>query len=84
LRTSPVTACKTSEECKVRRGTQCCESCGSDEPIAVRNDGSFEKLVCGDGPVGCLACLPQPTGAVAYCGATGRCELAYAVDAGAK
>jgi hypothetical protein len=67
----------------VRRGTNCCESCGSDDPIAVRNDGSFEKLVCGDGPVGCLACLPQPTEAIAVCGANGRCEVDY-LPVGAK
>ncbi len=82
LRTSPVTACKTNEECKVRHGTGCCEGCSSaGDLIGVRNDGSFEKLVCGSGPVGCPACIPAPTGAVAYCGAEGHCEVAIPVDA---
>jgi Kunitz/Bovine pancreatic trypsin inhibitor domain len=76
LRTSPVTACKTSDECKLRHGTGCCEGCGSSDLISVRNDGSFEKLVCAGGAVACPACVPAPTDAVAVCGAQGRCEVA--------
>lgn len=80
LRTSPVTACQTNAECKVRHGTACCEGCGSGDEFAVRNDGSFEKLVCGSGPVACPACVPAPTGGLPYCNA-GRCSVAIAVDA---
>jgi len=80
LRTSPVTSCKTSDECKVRHGTACCENCDGSNPIAVRNDGSFEKLVCSI-PTPCAACLPAPGDAVAYCSAQGHCEIAIAVDA---
>jgi hypothetical protein len=76
LRQSPVTACKASDECKVRSGTNCCEACSAGQDFAVRNDGSFEKLVCGDGPVGCLACLPPQSGASPTC-ADGRCKVVY-------
>jgi len=83
VRTSAVTACKSNGECKLRYGTGCCEGCGGGNLIAVRNDGSFEKLVCGGGAVACPACLPAPTAAVAYCNVgVGRCEVAYPVDAG--
>jgi hypothetical protein len=82
LRTSPVTACKTSSECKLRHGTGCCESCSGGNVVSVRNDGSFEKLVCGDGPVGCLACVPEPiSGAAPYC-LDGRCSVAIAATGG--
>jgi hypothetical protein len=81
LRTSPVTACTTSAECKVRRGTGCCESCDNGDLIGTRNDGSFEKLVCGGAPTPCAACLPGTTGAQPYC-ANGRCEVALPADAG--
>lgn len=81
LRNSPVTACKTSDECKVRYGTSCCEGCGGGDLIGTRNDGSFEKLVCGGAPTPCPACLPQPTNAVPYCSALGRCDVGYPLDA---
>jgi Kunitz/Bovine pancreatic trypsin inhibitor domain len=81
IRLSATTACKTNAECKLRSGSSCCESCSAGDLIAVRSDGSFEKLVCGSGPVGCPACLPAPTpGAVAICGSTGHCEVAYVVN----
>lgn len=81
LRTSPVTACKSNEECKLRYGLGCCEGCGPGDVAAVRNDGSFEQLVCGSGDVACDACAPQPIDAVAYCGAEGHCEVGFFVDA---
>ena len=73
LRVSPVTACKTSDECKLRHGTSCCEGCGSDDLIAVRNDGSFEKLVCSGSAVACPACVPPPSDAAPFCD-NGRCQ----------
>ena len=82
IRVSAVTACKTSEECRLRTGSSCCEGCGAGNLIAVRKDGSFEKLVCGNQPIACDACAPIPTpGAIAICGASGHCEVAYAVNA---
>lgn len=78
LRTSPSNACMSSQECKLRNGTSCCEGCGGiDQYVGVRNDGSFEKSVCGDGPVGCPACLPeQPVNVWPYCNA-GHCDVTY-------
>lgn len=83
LRTSSVTACKDASECRLRHGSHCCEGCGGqDNLIAVRSDGSFEELVCGDEPVACPACLPQPVpGAQATC-ASGHCEVVYLLNAG--
>jgi hypothetical protein len=83
LRTSAVTACKTSDECKLRHGTACCEGCGTTDLVAVRNDGSFEKLVCSGAPTPCLACLPGATDAVPFCGADGHCAIAIPLQAGA-
>ncbi len=77
LRTSPLTACKTSNECKLRHGTGCCEGCSADQLVSVRDDGSLEKLVCGGGLVGCPACAPPPTDAQPYCGPTGHCEVVH-------
>lgn len=78
VRTSSVSACKTSADCKLRNGTSCCEACGSGNLIAVRKDGSFENLACGDQPIACAACAPVPTpGAIAVCGASGHCEVDY-------
>jgi len=78
LRTSAATACETHTDCRLRNGTACCEGCTAENLIAVRNDGSFEKLVCGDIPQPCPACAPQPpSGAVAVCN-QGRCTVAYA------
>jgi hypothetical protein len=82
IRDSAVTACKSNADCRLRNGTGCCEGCGGGTPIAVRNDGSFEKLVCGSEPQPCPACVPAPEpGAVAICGETGHCEVAYLVTA---
>jgi hypothetical protein len=80
LRTSPVTACKASTECKLRQGTGCCEGCGGSDVFSVRNDGSFEKLVCGDQPVACPACEPAPISGIPFC-LDGRCTVAIATAA---
>ena len=76
LRKSAVTACKTSDECKIRNGTGCCEGCSSADEFAVRNDGSFEKLVCNGAPIACPQCLPQPSGAVPVCEG-GHCQAVF-------
>ena len=81
LRTSPVTACKANEDCKVRNGSGCCEGCAGGDPVAVRNDGSFEQLVC-DTSTACAGCLPAPSGALPYCGKDGHCQVAFPADVG--
>jgi Kunitz/Bovine pancreatic trypsin inhibitor domain len=81
LRTSAVTACKSNSECQLRNGNGCCPACNIDAPIAVRNDGSFENLVCGNLRPPCAACMPASNGAIAVCGQSGHCEVEYAVAA---
>lgn len=82
IRTSAATACKTDADCKLRSGTGCCPSCAPDAPlIAVRNDGSFEKMVCGTQLPPCAACgVPTDPYVEAWCGETGHCEVVY-IDA---
>jgi hypothetical protein len=47
----------------------------------VRNDGSFEKLVCGSLLPPCAACAaPADPYVEAWCGETGHCEVVY-IDA---
>jgi hypothetical protein len=80
LRTSELTACETAQDCRLRNGTQCCEGCApGNDLVAVRNDGSFERAVCGNGPYTCAACLPAPPpGAAATC-VEGHCTVDYVV-----
>ena len=80
LRTSPVTACKANGDCKIRNGSGCCEGCSGGDPVAVRNDGSFEQLVCST-MTACAGCLPAPSGGLAYCGQDGHCQVAFPADA---
>ena len=78
LRQSDLSACTTSEDCRLRLGSGCCESCSSSEVVAVRNDGSFEAQVCGGLMLPCLACeAVPPSDAVANCDPTGHCEVTY-------
>jgi hypothetical protein len=79
LRQSPLTACSRSDECKLRRGASCCESCSAGDLIAIRSDVSLEELVCGDGLIGCDPCAAEPVQAAAYCGDDGHCQVTYPV-----
>jgi len=77
IRESDVTACTTSEDCQLRAGTGCCESCDPGDVVAIRNDGTLDKLVCGDVIPPCLPCEPAlNTGAVALC-RNGHCAMAF-------
>jgi hypothetical protein len=83
IRTSPVTACEDASECRLRNGTGCCEGCGGETVVSVRNDGSFEDLVCGGVAQPCPACIAlPPDDAVAVC-TEGRCGIEY-LPIGAK
>ncbi|MES1183016.1 MAG: BPTI/Kunitz domain-containing protein [Myxococcales bacterium] len=78
LREGDVTACKSAEDCKLRSGTACCEACGAGNVVSVRNDGSFEALVCGNVLPPCLDCAPSiPSDAIATCEPSGHCGVAY-------
>jgi hypothetical protein len=78
LRTSELTSCETTDDCRLRMGSGCCEGCG--DLIAVRNDGSFEKQVCGDTIPPCPPCVgtPPPDSVSAVC-IDGRCSVAYEI-----
>jgi hypothetical protein len=79
LRTSPLTACMSDQECRLRNGTGCCEGCaGTDAYVAVRNDGSFQKFACGGLAEPCPLCEAPAPNALAECGASGHCEVVYA------
>ena len=83
LRESAFTACKVDANCELRNGTSCCESCTSENLVAVTKplvgaDAYFgiENLVCGDVRPPCLACVPgKPADAIATCGPTGHCVV---------
>lgn len=77
VRKSPVSACKKDEDCRVRNGNDCCEGCGVLKSIAVNTTNAFEELVCGAMPPGCPECDVAVGAAVARCGASGFCALAY-------
>lgn len=83
IRTSSATACQDASECRLRYGSNCCEGCGgASNLIAVRNDGTFEELVCSGEPQACPACAPQPLpGAQASC-ISGHCEVVYLLTGG--
>jgi len=79
LRTSELTRCETAQDCRLRMGSGCCEGCG--DLIAVRNDGSFEKQVCGDAILPCPPCVGTmpPDSAVPVC-IDGHCSVAYDLE----
>jgi hypothetical protein len=77
LRTSDASACASADDCRLRNGTSCCEGCGGNDLVAVRNDGSFEEQVCGDVIPPCLPCdAPLPGDARALCDG-GHCSVAF-------
>lgn len=78
VRTSPLSACKTDMDCRLRVGKGCCPGCNGQELIAVRSDGSFDKQVCGDLALPCDDCEAKPDpSAVAICGPDQHCLVAY-------
>jgi hypothetical protein len=75
IRTSSVSACKTDQECFIRNGNGCCESCGTKQSIAVSSNGGFNQLVCGELQPPCAACVVAPSNETAVCGQSGHCEV---------
>lgn len=76
IRNLPVTECKINADCRVRRGTSCCEECGTENLVALRTDLTFEKHFCGGQDISCPGCANLPPSAEAVC-AAGRCEVGY-------
>lgn len=78
IRKSAVTACMTAQDCRLRNGTGCCESCAYEDIVAVRNDRSLEERVCGPVQLPCPACLPmKPSDAVPHCDESGHCSIVH-------
>jgi hypothetical protein len=80
IRQSPVTACMLAKDCRLRRGSGCCESCSGGDVIAVSTNGSFEKLVCGNLQPPCAACFPEPPANVEASCVSGHCQVSDSAD----
>jgi hypothetical protein len=79
-RTHAVSACTSADQCYLRGGASCCESCneltqGELTALSTFADPSLVELVCNpDAP--CPPCAPSyPAGAQATCGPDGHCSV---------
>lgn len=77
LRTTPLTACQSDSDCRLRNGSGCCPDCGSASVIALSDERRLAELVCPSEDYGCPDCaaLPPPN-AVAVC-QNEHCQVAY-------
>lgn len=80
VRESELSACETDDDCHLRNGLGCCESCSGDDWVAISIDPTkLSELACGDEPAACPPCVaipPEPLGAA--CGANGHCAVVSA------
>ncbi|MFO0570532.1 MAG: hypothetical protein U0263_33140 [Polyangiaceae bacterium] len=72
--------CSIDDDCTLRMGLTCCESCGSSESeliaVAKKSGDALHQAVCPSSPVGCPACMPQyPANKIAKCVAN-HCQVA--------
>jgi len=76
-RQTNLTLCMTSDECHLRSGLECCESCtATPGTLVALNELDPRPLLCGNSAVACDACVPAlPAGAFAAC-VDGRCSVA--------
>jgi hypothetical protein len=78
-RKTEIGACTTPDDCTLRNGLACCESClpaDKNSLVAIAKDqlGTLMQMVC-DGDIGCPECAPSyPPGAAAICDA-GTCKV---------
>jgi hypothetical protein len=81
IRMDKLTSCSTSEQCRLRWGTGCCEYCGDSREmlVAVNSQVDYEATLCGSGHGGCPPCAPPPypNDAIARCSTEHRCEVAW-------
>ena len=78
LRKDELSACKSHDECRVRWGSDCCESCGvpnAESLIAYNKNVSLEQQVCDPKSGGCPPCAPPPYPPyiLPICGSDGHC-----------
>jgi hypothetical protein len=81
IRTSELSACTTQDDCILRWGTGCCESCSgsTDLIVAVSKKVPVYQVLCGNAQVDC--CMPPafPSDVIAMCGTQGHCIAAWAL-----
>jgi hypothetical protein len=77
LRETELVTCDVADDCTLRLGVGCCERCTGEgrDFVALRRDAKLSELVCGDGPVGCPACVPVPDPTLSAECRVGRCEV---------
>lgn len=76
VRTDALSACNTDADCRLRFGTDCCESCSGDtsQLVAVSVSNDLGALTCSPNE-DCPGCIPgYPPGAIAICNA-GHCMV---------
>lgn len=78
LRNDELSACKSHDECRVRWGSDCCESCGAPDQetlIAYNKNVSLEQHVCDPKSGACPPCAPPPYPSyiLPICGGDGHC-----------
>jgi hypothetical protein len=80
-RALPMTECEINENCQLRRGLACCESCSSGPLVSLNLARGFDTIACGEETVACDGCTapPPPMGTTALC-SEGRCVVATPID----
>lgn len=85
IRSDAISACSGDDDCRLRFGSTCCESCGPlpGELIAVNKSGQLESEVCSPFAGACPPCVPPPypKEAVAQC-VGGHCQVVWATQPG--
>ncbi|APR81702.1 Hypothetical protein A7982_07051 [Minicystis rosea] len=83
IRTAPQSACTTDDDCTLRNGTACCETCLGDlgNLFAVNKSIGLSSSVCAPDKT-CKDCMPSyPLQAWAIC-SNGHCQVAVAGQGG--
>ncbi|MFT3775746.1 MAG: hypothetical protein QM820_61145 [Minicystis sp.] len=78
VRVDPVSDCTADDDCTLRDGLACCESCFGDtsQLVAVAKSANLSALLCAPGQA-CDECAPQyPDIASAIC-VSGHCEVHF-------
>lgn len=80
LRTDELSACKSDDDCRLRWGSGCCETCspmGPDSLITYNKNANLEAQVCEPNGGACPPCAPPPypKPSLPYCGPDGHCRI---------
>ena len=79
LRKDALSACKSHDDCRLRWGSNCCESCGGgveQQLIAYNKNANLEAEVCQPNGGACPPCVPPPYPSylLPICGADAHCS----------